>query len=243
MTSIYEGRSRGRGAHRTSCSKACRMAVLSLFAFALGMVFAVRSLTSGRFDRAQAQSCAFSSPLGRRLVGMQVLTAALSAASGVQSAAAEPKIDPRLDPTKSWLPLGERGLGYRDLRVGTGQQARDGAVVQVQWSGRLFSKQGLAYGRCGDPECELRFRVGDGTTIPGLDEGIRGMKQGGIRRLLIPPPLAYREDKDLQPLPESEDGRRILYSTVFNPTRIANGEGDTLGTIVLDVSLTRLRAD
>ena len=35
--------------------------------------------------------------------------------------------------------------------------------------------------------------VGDGTTIAGLDEGIRGMREGGYRRFLIPPQIAYQE--------------------------------------------------
>ena len=36
-------------------------------------------------------------------------------------------------------------------------------------------------------------QVGDGTTIAGLDEGIRGMREGGYRRFLIPPQIAYQE--------------------------------------------------
>ena len=35
--------------------------------------------------------------------------------------------------------------------------------------------------------------VGDETTIAGLDEGIRGMREGGYRRFLIPPQIAYQE--------------------------------------------------
>ena len=94
--------------------------------------------------------------------------------------------------------------------------------------------------------------MGDGTTIAGLDEGIRGMREGGYRRFLIPPLIAYQEGQELQPLPDRDDLKRRktcakrlgyvrrLYSTVFNKVRIANGEGDTLGTIVLDVVLKRV---
>ncbi|CAE8742550.1 unnamed protein product [Polarella glacialis] len=139
-----------------------------------------------------------------------------------------------------WGSLGN-GLQFFDFISGTGAEAREGLRVSIQWSGRLFSKQGLSYGRCADAECELRFRVGDGSTILGLDQGVRGMREGGVRRLIIPPPLAYQEGKLLQPLPESDDMKRRLYSTVFNKVRVANGEGDTLGTISLDVSLKRVR--
>ncbi|CAL1139319.1 unnamed protein product [Cladocopium goreaui] len=146
------------------------------------------------------------------------------------------------DGMEQWQDLGSRGLKYIDLRPGKGAEADKDAVVRVQWSGRLYSKQGWTYGRCNDPECELRFKVGDGTTIAGLDEGIRGMREGGYRRFLIPPQIAYQEGQELQPLPERDDLKRRLYSTVFNKVRIANGEGATLGTIVLDVVLKRVAA-
>jgi FKBP-type peptidyl-prolyl cis-trans isomerase 2 len=40
------------------------------------------------------------------------------------------------------------------------------------------------------------FTVGDGTAIAGVDEGVRGMASGGVRRLLIPPSLAYVDGLD-----------------------------------------------
>ena len=143
---------------------------------------------------------------------------------------------------EQWQDVGNRGLKFIDLRPGKGPEADQDAVVRIQWSGRLYSKQGWTYGRCNDPDCELRFRVGDGTTIAGLDEGIRGMREGGYRRFLIPPQIAYQEGQELQPLPERDDMKRRLYSTVFNKVRIANGEGATLGTIVLDIVLKRVAA-
>jgi hypothetical protein len=48
------------------------------------------------------------------------------------------------------------------------------------------------------------FTVGDGTAIAGVDEGVQGMSTGGVRRLLIPPSLAYvdgLEDGKPGPLP------------------------------------------
>ena len=38
------------------------------------------------------------------------------------------------------------------------------------------------------------FVVSGGQVIPGLANGIAGMRVGGIRRMIIPPSLAFGED-------------------------------------------------
>mmetsp|Transcript_57855 Transcript_57855/g.161483 ORF Transcript_57855/g.161483 Transcript_57855/m.161483 type:complete len:225 (+) Transcript_57855:66-740(+) len=154
--------------------------------------------------------------------------------------------EPRANAERTFIkmrPFGSRGLRVSDVRVGTGAEVVNGSVVYIQWSGRLAAKQGWLYGRCADIDCELRFRVGDGTTIQGLDEGIRGMREGGLRRLEIPPALSYQEGQELEPLQttgDTEAWKRRLYGTIFNKVRIANGEGDTLSTVIIDVSLRRV---
>ncbi|CAE7287387.1 FKBP17-1 [Symbiodinium sp. CCMP2456] len=191
--------------------------------------------------RAALEAPSFVAPAWRR----RPLMAALAAGLSLPAAAEErlPKGERALEdgpPADDWQALGSRGLKFIELRTGKGAEANEGSTVRVQWSGRLFSKQGWSYGRCNDPDCELRFKVGDGSTIAGLDEGIRGMREGGYRRFMIPPPIAYQEGQELQPLPNRDDMKRRLYSTVFNKVRIANGEGSTLGTIILDVVLKRV---
>jgi len=54
--------------------------------------------------------------------------------------------------------------------------------------------------------------------------GTVGMQEGGVRRVVIPPPVSY-QDKSQEPVPRDFSNRQRLYTTIFNPTRIANGRG------------------
>jgi FKBP-type peptidyl-prolyl cis-trans isomerase FkpA len=82
-----------------------------------------------------------------------------------------------------------------DLLLGTGTPATNGATLTVHYTGWLFDEEAAAQkgpqfdssaGR--DP---LAFVLGSGQVIPGWDQGLPGMRVGGIRRLIIPPSLAY----------------------------------------------------
>jgi FKBP-type peptidyl-prolyl cis-trans isomerase FkpA len=86
-----------------------------------------------------------------------------------------------------------------DLRAGTGTEARKGSRVAVHYTGWLYhpTKEGNK-GRQFDSSRErnqpLEFRVGKGEVIQGLDEGMLGMKAGGLRRMVIPAGMAYGPD-------------------------------------------------
>ena len=56
---------------------------------------------------------------------------------------------------------------------------------------------------------------------------------------MIPPAVSY-QDKTQEPVPRDFSNRQRLYTTIFNPTRIASGEGDTLSTVVFDIELVRV---
>ena len=85
------------------------------------------------------------------------------------------------------------GVKYYDEVVGDGPEANEGKSVQFQWvlrrSNGYFVDSSANYGS--DP---FVYKVGNlNKVIKGVDEGIRGMKVGGIRRLAIPPSLAFVE--------------------------------------------------
>jgi FKBP-type peptidyl-prolyl cis-trans isomerase FkpA len=82
-----------------------------------------------------------------------------------------------------------------DLRVGTGGDAVSGKVLTVQYTGWFFNdSRPDDKGPVFDTSVGATpfvFTLGTGSVIAGWDRGLAGMRVGGIRRLVIPPSLAY----------------------------------------------------
>jgi FKBP-type peptidyl-prolyl cis-trans isomerase len=81
------------------------------------------------------------------------------------------------------------GLQYWDIKVGTGEAAKDGSHVKVHYTGWLTT--GKKFDSSVDAHQPFDFTIGLGEVIKGWDEGVTGMKVGGKRQLRIPPDLAY----------------------------------------------------
>lgn len=82
-------------------------------------------------------------------------------------------------------------LQIEDLRVGDGEEAKAGANVTVHYVGTLTD--GKKFDSSRDRGQGFVFRLGAGKVIKGWDQGVAGMKVGGLRRLTIPPSLGYGE--------------------------------------------------
>ena len=79
-----------------------------------------------------------------------------------------------------------------DLVVGTGATAATGNLVTVAYTGWLHdSSRPDAKGTQFDSSLSFSFRLGSGQVIRGWDQGVVGMRVGGLRRLVVPPELAY----------------------------------------------------
>ena len=93
----------------------------------------------------------------------------------------------------------DSGLQYWDIKVGAGQEAKDGDHVKVHYTGWFTS--GKKFDSSVDAHQPYSFTLGKGDVIKGWDEGVTGMKVGGKRQLRIPPELAYGEKgyKDIIP--------------------------------------------
>ena len=80
------------------------------------------------------------------------------------------------------------GLYYIETKAGTGAQAVAGKMVSVHYTGKLLNGTVFDSSAGGNP---IDFVLGVGQVIPGWDEGIALMKQGGEATLIIPSSLAY----------------------------------------------------
>ena len=83
------------------------------------------------------------------------------------------------------------GLKYQDLKVGAGTEAVAGKSVTVHYVGTLTN--GKKFDSSRDRNEPFTFKLGAGQVIKGWDEGVAGMKVGGLRKLTIPPDLGYGE--------------------------------------------------
>ena len=83
-------------------------------------------------------------------------------------------------------------LVVQDLIVGKGKRARSGDIVSVKYVGVLF-KNGKEFDASwkGGKGQTFQFPLGSGQVIPGWDQGVIGMKEGGRRKLIIPSELGY----------------------------------------------------
>ena len=119
-------------------------------------------------------------PRGVSLLAVLLLIVAASACGGSNSPSA-PTVD---------VPFSQT-----DLRVGTGAEALAGKQLTVNYTGWLYddsrTEQKGAQFDSSSGRGPFSFVLGRGQVIAGWDQGVVGMKVGGLRRLVIPPSLGY----------------------------------------------------
>ena len=90
------------------------------------------------------------------------------------------------------IPEGEppATLLIEDEVVGTGDEATVGKRVIVHYAGVAWST-GREFDASWNRGSTFDFRLGAREVIEGWDQGVKGMRVGGRRRLTIPPHLGY----------------------------------------------------
>jgi FKBP-type peptidyl-prolyl cis-trans isomerase FkpA len=91
----------------------------------------------------------------------------------------------------------ETGAPYsqKDLQLGTGADAVAGKTLTTNYTGWLYDsakpdQKGLEF-ETSVGGSTLTFTLGAGQVIAGIEQGVSGMKVGGIRRIVIPSSLGY----------------------------------------------------
>jgi FKBP-type peptidyl-prolyl cis-trans isomerase len=97
-------------------------------------------------------------------------------------------------------PTNSAPYSQTDLKLGSGPAAASGDAIIVEYVGWLYDSskpdnKGPAFDTSigGDP---FSFLLGAGEVVDGWDKGIVGMREGGKRRLVIPPSLAYGPNRN-----------------------------------------------
>ncbi len=90
------------------------------------------------------------------------------------------------------------GLQYIDTVAGEGALANGGEIAVVHYTGWLYDAEKKDAGNKGkkfdssvDRGQPFKFPLGAGRVIQGWDQGVKGMKIGGKRTLIIPSALGY----------------------------------------------------
>jgi len=139
------------------------------------------------------------------------------------------------------------GVKYVDLRIGSGEDVVDGKRVNIQWSLKRSNgyfvdssaqNDGVPFIFTVGTKWGADDRSGNTAAIEGVDEGIRGMKVGGIRRVIIPPNLAYVQGV--------EDGKPGPIPVGFGPKQRIRRVMELLKEIpgeyiVVDIKATRVQ--
>src|SRR5665811_2556783 len=85
--------------------------------------------------------------------------------------------------------MDEQKLKIEDLKVGKGQEVKEGDTVVMHYTGWLTD--GTKFDSSVDRDEPFETKIGVGYVIKGWDMGVPGMKVGGKRKLTIPHELGY----------------------------------------------------
>jgi len=126
-----------------------------------------------------------------------------------------------------------------DTQLGEGAEAQSGQTVIVHYTGWLYDEgapdnKGSKFDSSLDRNDPFSFPLGAGHVIQGWDEGVAGMKEGGLRTLLIPSEMGYGEQGAGNDIPPNA---KLLFEvkllkvvrTEITDTQVGSGEAAQAG--------------
>lgn len=124
-----------------------------------------------------------------------ITAAALSATAATAETKTDAKADTKTDAKATTTQTSGKDtkvtdkLEIVDHKVGDGAEAKSGQMVTVHYTGTLTD--GSKFDSSKDRNKPFQFKLGAGQVIKGWDQGVAGMKVGGVRTLTIPSDLGY----------------------------------------------------
>jgi peptidylprolyl isomerase len=117
----------------------------------------------------------------------------------------------------------DNGLTFKDDSLGTGAAAELNKLITVHFKGWMIKdstdlfgnwdkdpkRMAYAIGNSYERNQPAKFVLGTSSFVKGIDEGIVGMKKGGVRTIIIPSNLAYGE-KGIGGIPPKTDLKIII---------------------------------
>tara|TARA_Y100001968_G_scaffold310895_1_gene332276 strand:- start:222 stop:698 length:477 start_codon:yes stop_codon:yes gene_type:complete len=91
------------------------------------------------------------------------------------------------------------GFFICDLVMGKGRTASEKDYIFVEYIGENLN--GIEFDSSYGRPSFFAFNIGEGKVIKGWDQGVKNMKEGGIRKLIIPPELAYGSQNKGEEIP------------------------------------------
>lgn len=134
-----------------------------------------------------------------------------------------------VEPTPTQSPgegiVTDSGLRYIEIEAGDGPRPQAGDIVEVHYTGTL--EDGTKFDSSLDRGQPFTFTLGMGQVIPGWDEGVAMMNEGGRARFVIPPELGYGES-GTGPIPPNAtlyfDVELLNVEHPDPPTPVAEGD-------------------
>jgi peptidylprolyl isomerase len=156
---------------------------VKLLSITLALLLGAGLVACGGDDSSSGESAATpaatETPTAAPSANVDAIVAGISKNTKKEPKVVTPKGDP---PTK---------LVIKDIVKGKGPKAKPGDTLSMQYTGYSWSngqKFDASWDRGAQP---FPFKLGAGMVIPGWDQGMVGMKEGGRRLLIIPPDLGY----------------------------------------------------
>lgn len=132
------------------------------------------------------------------------------------------------------------GLIIEDIKIGDGYEVKPGGIVVAHYHGTLKADPTKVF--------DSSFQRGEPIAFPltgvikGWQDGVPGMKVGGVRRLIIPAALAYGDQSPSPDLPANSDLVFIIQLVnALQVTDVSVGSGEEATTPCLTATVHTLK--